>query len=39
MGKLSIGLPEIVHMVESNLEAIPYVRSISAEGAMSSMLL
>lgn len=32
MGKLTIGLVEIVHLVESNLEAIPYVRSISAEG-------
>ena len=32
MGKLSIGLPEIVHLVESNLDAIPYVKSISADG-------
>lgn len=32
MARMSIGLPEIVHLVESNIEAIPYVRSISAEG-------
>lgn len=32
MGKLSIGLPEIVSLVESNLDAILYVKSISAEG-------
>ena len=32
MAKMSIGQPEIVHLVESNLNAIPYVRSLSADG-------
>ena len=32
MAKMSIRLPEIVHLVENNLDAIPYVRSISADG-------
>lgn len=32
MAKMSIGQPEIVHLVENNLNAVLYVRSISAEG-------